>query len=167
MNYTGFMDNENMIERIVQLMAKDDSQDAPARAVKWAKNIFRTRVAEPKRSLVERIVAVLQFDLAPDRAAFGERSAATGNARQMLFAAGKNSVDLRIGAAGRRFTINGQILGEGFEGARVTLLTSNRELTSVVNENLEFGFEKIPAGTYRMAIEDGERSIEIEGIEVG
>ena len=89
---------KQILEEIINLMMKDDSADAPEDAVKWSKNLFRTRAAaEPKKSLVQKVLAILQMDLAPNKAAFGERSAGTAQERQMLFQAGEsNAVDLRI-----------------------------------------------------------------------
>ncbi len=72
-------------------------------SVKWAKNIFRTRAAEPKRSFAQKVLGVLQMDLSPDKPAYGERSASAGQVRQMLFGAGENSIDLRITKNRKRF----------------------------------------------------------------
>jgi hypothetical protein len=88
--------NENLIEKIVYLMQKDNSFDAPKDAIQWSKNIFKTRAALPKKSLMQKVLAVLQMDLKQGQPVFGERSASTSQARQMLFQAGKNSIDIRI-----------------------------------------------------------------------
>lgn len=159
------MNNDKMIEKIVFLMETDKSADAPADAVKWAKNIFRTRAVEPKRSLIERIVGVLQLDLAPNKAVFGERSA-TSATRQMLFGAGDNSVDIRIGGDAKNLKIAGQILGEGFGGATVRL-EGERIFESVAGELSEFRFERVTAGTYRLVATSATKEIVIDGIEVG
>src|SRR5829696_5998646 len=88
--------NDELINKIIHLMQRDESADAPADSIKWAKNIFRTRQAEPKKSLVQKIIAVLQMDLSGAQAAFGERSATLSQTRQMLFQGGDNAIDLRI-----------------------------------------------------------------------
>ena len=98
-------ENENLINKIVSLMETDSSVDAPTDAIKWAKNIFRTRAVEPKKSLVQKVLAVLQIDLSPNKAAFGERSASGAQARQMLFQAGDNSIDLRIAETEKGFNL--------------------------------------------------------------
>ena len=59
-------------------------------------NIFRTRAAEPEQSFAQKVLGVLQMDLSPDKAAYGERSASAAQVRQMLFGAGENSIDLRV-----------------------------------------------------------------------
>ena len=109
--------NDELINKIIHLMQTDDSADAPADSVKWAKNIFRTRAAEPKKSLVQKVLAVLQMDLSGAQPAFGERSASASQTRQMLFQAGDNSIDLRISKSEKGLLVQGQILGEGFAGA--------------------------------------------------
>src|SRR5262245_53891662 len=111
MNFTKKMDNEDLINKIARLMQTDDSSDAPAEAVLWSKNLFRTRFAEPKTSVVERILAVLQFDLTPDKAIFGERSTGASDVRQMLFDAGAQKIDLRISKVNKGFKIKGQVIG--------------------------------------------------------
>jgi negative regulator of replication initiation len=88
--------SDREIEQIIRLMRRDASYDAPEDAVRWSKNIFRSKAAAQRKSLIERVAAVLQIDLSPNRAAFGERSASAGQARQMLFQAGDASLDLRI-----------------------------------------------------------------------
>lgn len=160
------MNNEKMIEKIVFLMETDNSADAPADTVKWAKNIFRTRAVEPRRTLVEKIFAVLQIDLAPNKAVFGERSA-TGATRQMLFAAGENSIDLRIGGTGSKRSIAGQILGDGFGGATLKLQNENGIYQVNAGEMSEFRFDNVAKGIYRLVATGAAKEVIIDGIEVG
>ena len=54
---------KQLISEIIYLMQTDKSIDAPQDAIKWSKNIFRARAAEPKKSFVQKILAVLQMDL--------------------------------------------------------------------------------------------------------
>src|SRR5688572_4369879 len=134
MNFTTTMDNEDLINKIARLMQTDDSTDAPADAVKWAKNLFRTRAVEPKTSLVNKVLAVLQLDLAPNKAVFGERSASAASARQMLFPAGDKQIQLRIPEVNQGFKVNRQILGEGFAGAEVKLFNPEKSFTVKAGE---------------------------------
>lgn len=152
---------QNPVERIIHLMQTDDSVDAPADAIKWSKNIFKTRAVRERTSLKDKILAILKVDLAPNKAAFGERSASAGKARQMLFEAGENSIDLRVRSTGSGFEIRGQILGEGFVNARVSLGNS----TTRTNELSEFRFENVSAGEYDLEIE-GEKILRIAGIDL-
>ncbi|MCO6510551.1 MAG: hypothetical protein J5I65_07130 [Aridibacter famidurans] len=147
------------IERIIRLMQTDDSADAPSEAVKWSKNLFRTRQKQP--SALQRIKAVLKLDIAPGQAVFGERSGAA-EARQMLFEAGEFGIDLRVSASEGAFEVKGQILGEGFENREASLgdhVTRTSDLG-------EFVFKAVEAGTYTFAVGNGEEEIVIEGIEI-
>ena len=154
--------NENLINKIVHLMETDESVDAPQDAIKWAKNLYRTRATEPKKSFVQKIAAVLQIDLAPGKAAFGERSASSAEARQMLFSAGENSVDVRIAKTEKGFNVRGQILGEGFAGCTVKL----GEFETVSNDLGEFSFAEIPGGKYDLTLQTNDAEIVIENLDI-
>jgi hypothetical protein len=156
-------DNKRLDE-IVRLMEQDDSTDAPADSVKWAKNLYRTRFAKP--SLVKRLVASLQIDLAPDKAAFGERSAGSGTARQMLFNAGENAIDLRITEVGGRVSIQGQMLGEGFNGGGMAVSGSEFETSVKLDEMGQFRIGNVTKGVYTLTFRSEEREIVIEEFEV-
>lgn len=152
--------SDKSIERIIYLMQTDDSVDAPQDAIRRSKNIFRTRA--PKPTLVEKVLAVLQIDLAPNKAVFGERSASVSQARQMLFEAGENALDLRITETERGMKIRGQILGGGFESALIKI--GDHQTRS--NEMSEFKFEELPKGVYKMILRSGVREILIEDIDL-
>ena len=150
--------HEQKLEHIISRMQSDRSVDAPADVLKYAKNLFRTRAAEP--SLLKRIVAVLKVDLAPNRAAFGERSAAGGAARQMLFDSGENAIDLRVTAADGGFEIRGQVLGGGFDDG--TVLIGNA--SSAIDKMGGFRFEAVAAGEYVLTVRGETSEIVIEGL---
>lgn len=154
--------NEELINKIVYLMQRDESVDASPDLVKWAKNLFRTRIAEPKKSVIERVFAVLQMDLSPGKAAFGERSASAAQVRQMFFDAGENGVDLRISESEKGFDINGQILGGDFANCTVKL----GETETRAGELGEFKFTKIKPGKYDLIFRSGEREIFIQGLDL-
>ncbi len=155
--------NENLINKIVSLMETDSSVDAPADSMKWAKNIFRTRAVEPKTSLMQKVLAVLQMDLLPNKAAFGERSASGATARQMLFSAGETAIDLRIADTEKGFNLRGQILGEGFANCAVKL----GEFETKSNDLSEFSFTEIQGGKYDLTLRKDETEIVIESLEIG
>jgi hypothetical protein len=152
------------LDKIVSLMRSDDSVDAPAESIKWAKNIFRTRHRQP--SIVKRLVAALQLDLRPDVAAAGERSDGAATARQMLFNAGEHAIDLRVEAENSHVKVRGQVLGVGFAGGTVTLSTSDIVRTAEINEMSEFGFEHVPKGYYDLELASAEREIVIEAVDL-
>jgi hypothetical protein len=164
---TGKMNNEDLHNKIVTLMQTDDSADAPADAIMWSKNLFRARAAEPKKSLVQKVLAVLQIDLAPNKAVFGERSAISAPVRQMLFTAGDCRIDLRIAQVNKGFKVSGQILGEDFAGAQIKLFNENETFTVKSGELSEFSFEKILKGKYTLSLISKDKEIIIENIEIG
>ena len=153
---------KQFLEEIVNLMQRDESIDAPLDAIKWSKNLFRTRAAEPKKSLVQKVLAVLQMDLAPNKAAFGERSASAAQERQMLFEAGENGIDLRIRETEKGFAVKGQMLGENFAGCAVRL----GDLEAKANDLSEFSFANVPAGKYDLTLVSDETEITIENLEI-
>ncbi len=160
------MSTEQNLLNIIELMRRDDSTDAPADSIRWASNLFRSRAAEPKVSLVRRLAAVLQMELAPGKAAFGERSASTTQVRQMLFKAEDNAIDLRIEPSGPDFIVRGQILGEEFAGANLVLHEDERRLETVASDASEFVFEKVPAGRYELLIRRDDVEISLRTINI-
>lgn len=147
-------------------MEADKSVDAPADAILYAKNLFRVRAAEPKPSLLRRVIAIIQADLVPGTAAFGERSGGEGQARQMLFDSGENAVDLRIQKDGSRFTIRGQILGDGFENGTAEIASANSTVTANIDDLGEFRFEGVAAGDYSMTVRGVSDEIIIDSLSI-
>lgn len=164
MNLDGFMNNseEKLLDKIAYLMQTDDSIDAPPDSIKWAKNLFRARIAAPQKSLVQKVLAVLQLDLSPNKAVFGERSASASQARQMLFEAGDASIDLRITATENGFDLRGQILGAGFANAAVKIGAAE----TVANDLSEFAFNDLTKGEYDLTIKTETAEIVIENLEL-
>ena len=143
-------------------MESDDSVDAPADSLKWAKNLFRARM--PEASLIKRIVAVLTAELAGSRPAFGERSASAAKARQMLFTAGDHAIDLRVTANKKNFDIRGQILGAGLGEGKVSLEGTKYEAS--LSADGDFRLDGIPAGVYDLVIRTASLELVAEKIEL-
>lgn len=152
---------EQNLEHIISRMKADTSIDAPPDSLKYVSDLFRTRSAAPRPTIVRRIVAALTMDLMPDRAAFGERSAAGGQARQMLFDAGEFAIDLRVSGGENGFDIRGQILGEYGAGS-VTLSGDGHSSETDLDADGGFRFDAVAAGTYSIVIagEGGELAVE-------
>lgn len=157
--------DDRTIEKIIRLMHRDESTDAPPDSIRWAKNLFRARVVEPKKSFGQKIAAVLQVDLLPNRAVFGERSTSSA-VRQMLFQAGENSLDLRISKTARGWNLQGQILGAGFVGGAVKLAGENAAFETRTNELSEFNFTEISSGRFNLIFQNGENEIVVEGLKL-
>lgn len=158
------MSQEKKIEKIIQLMQKDDSVDAPDDAVKWAKNLFLARDQGP--SLVRRLVAVLQADLLPNRVLAGERSASPAQTRHMFFTAGDCGVDVRLTKGRKGFSLKGQILGTGFECVSVSLNGNEVSFEAKTDTAATFEFTNVPSGIYDLLVLNGQVEIVIEGIKV-
>lgn len=150
--------NDQTIEKIIRLMQTDDSIDAPEDSVRWAKNLFKTRIAQPQTSVFKKVLAVLQMDLAPHQAAYGERSVGSAQSRQMLFQAGENALDIRINKTELGFDIYGQILGEGFENGTVKA----GSFETNINELGEFKLFGLPGGEYSLSVRNNENEIAVE-----
>ena len=158
--------NEDLLNKIVHLMQTDNSADAPKDSVAWSKNLFLSRAAVPQKSLVQKVLARLQMDLSPNKAAFGERSASVSDVRQMLFGAGDHQIDLRIAKVNKGFTVTGQILGEDFAGAEIALFGGGKNLSAKTNELGEFRFENISKDKYTLSLTFKDKEIVIEDIEI-
>ena len=113
-----------------------------------------------------KVLAVLQTDLSPNRAAFGERSASVSAARQMLFSADENAVDLRISKTGKKLKMRGQILGEGFARCAIKLTGENASFETRADELSEFSFSEIPSGRYDLILRSGESEILVKSLEL-
>jgi hypothetical protein len=155
---------DKRLTEIIHLMETDDSIDAPKDSTIWAKNLFRTRQTKP--SLIRRLVATLQMDLAPGKAALGERSGSTGMARQMLFNAGEHAVELRVAAETSHVHLQGQVLGEGFAGAELILSGSDVSRSIVTGDLSEFEIAELPKGYYTLTIRSSDKEIVIEEIDI-
>jgi hypothetical protein len=107
-------------------------------------------------------MAVLRVDLAPNRAAFGERSTGDGQARQMLFDSGHNAVDLRIKPADSGFDIRGLVLGLGFENGRIEISNEENTIKASLSETSQFELTEVPEGEYSVSITGGDQEIFIE-----
>lgn len=153
---------EQRLDHIIRLMQADTAVDAPADAIAYVKNLYRTRMTQPARSVMERVMAVLKVDLAPNRAAFGERSTGDGQARQMLFDSGSNAVDLRIKASKNGFDVRGQVLGNGFENGEIEVLGPQSTLKSSLTEVSQFDLAGLPAGDYSVSIKGEDKEIFID-----
>lgn len=151
---------DKILEHIVSRLQADRSIDAPDEAVRYAKNLFRSRVAQREQSPIRRLIAAIKADLAPGLA-FGERHSGSGP-RQMLFTAGEAAVDLRISETAKGYDLRGQVLGKGFAGGDAALAGGGTSYASTLDEAGAFAFKTVKKGTYSLTItgEAGEIVIE-------
>lgn len=159
------MNSQERLEKIISLMERDDSIDAPQDSVRWAKNLFAVRAAEP--STLRRWIAVLVSELSPGRPAFGERSAAAGKARQLLFQAGDAAVEVEITPKGKSFEIKGQFLGEFQEGAVAVLSSDGNRRECGLSGLGAFTFDRVAKGSYDLVVRTEAGEFAVERLAVG
>ncbi|MEQ1604403.1 MAG: hypothetical protein ABL999_05995 [Pyrinomonadaceae bacterium] len=153
---------EKRLEHIIRRMQTDTSIDAPAGALRYAKNLYRSMAPAPQPSLLKRIIAVLNIDLAPNQAAFGERSGAEGQPRQMLFDADEYAIDMRIKEAADGFNLRGQVLGYGFENGMVELTAPVGSVVERLDEFSEFTLNNVQPGEYSLTVRGTGTEIFVE-----
>lgn len=149
--------DEKQFSYLIDRMKADDSVDAPADAIRFVKNIYRTRTV-PRVSVLQRIKAILVNDLMPGTMIVGERSGMATGPRQVLFDAGEHAIDLRISGAEGGFQIKGQILGYGFEGGDVRIGSDRAHLDG----QGQFEFRNVPSGTYEIVVTRNDLELVIE-----
>lgn len=157
---------DNKIEHIIHRMLNDRAADAPADALQYVKDLYRTRAVAPKASIIQRVLAVMQVDLAPNKAAYGERSVTGAQARQMLFDAGDNAVDLRITAVKNGFDLRGQILGEGLENGEIEIANTEVSVKVKIDKTSGFKISGLLAGKYDLTIRGKETEIVLEQLQL-
>lgn len=159
------MNGENKtLEHIIQRMQQDDSVDAPVDARRNVENLFRSRIVAPDVPLLRRVIAVLTMELAPGRAAFGERSGALPAARQMLFSAGEAAIDLRIEESGDKFDVRGQVLRDGFADGTAVLDDGETAFETTLDELTGFRFARVEPRRYQLTIRSVREEIVIEDL---
>ena len=155
------------IEQTINLMRSDEAEDAPRPALASVLNMFRARTAaaasEP--SLVQRVLAALSFDSLQASPAYGVRSG-QATARQMLFSAGANDIDLRVQPSGEAWVVSGQVLGE-CAGGSIRLEGTAAEAVAELNELCEFTLPAVPSGSYTLRLRLDEVEVEVPELRLG
>ncbi|MBX7170799.1 MAG: hypothetical protein K1X72_07565 [Pyrinomonadaceae bacterium] len=153
----------NKFSEIVGLMQRDTSTDAPQDSIVWAKNLFATRLVEPKKSLLQKVLAVLEIDFSK-QPVFGERSAAP--VKQMLYRAEDLGISLRISNENENISLRGQVLGEKFGNCEIVLKSEKNSFFATANEASEFNLQEIPNGIYDLTLSNDEKEVIIENLEL-
>lgn len=151
--------------KILHLLKTDRAEDAPAELINWSKNIFRSRISEPKKSVLQKIAAILEMDLSKNQPAFGERSSALPT-RQMLFRADEIGITLKISNDEGKISLMGQILDEKFGGCETILSNEKKSFFSKANELSEFKIQDVPDGIYILTVRNSEKEISVENLEL-
>ncbi|HKR00952.1 MAG TPA: hypothetical protein VJT09_09775 [Pyrinomonadaceae bacterium] len=155
------------LEQVIGLMRADRAEDAPPAVIARAVNIFRSRAAlktsEP--SLARRILAALSFDSLQMTPAYGVRSGQQA-ARQLLYSAEENDLDLRVTPSGEDWVVSGQVLGAECAGGRVELEGTLGVSRAELNDQCEFRLPAVPAGSYQLRLRLGPMEIEVPELEL-
>jgi anti-sigma factor RsiW len=154
------------LEGVIAAVRTDAVEDAPAAVLARAARLLTAqRAAERRPTLRRRLLAALRFDSAERPAALGTR---TGQppARQLLFLADGNELDLRIAQADALWAVRGQLLGPA-EAGEVTLQGPTAAWSVALNELGEFTLPPVPAGSYILAVRLLDLDIEVPNLTVG
>lgn len=167
-------DNRQWYERVRRVAASDDSREPPPWVLKGALKLFdKTRWQDRPVDNLGRIVASLVFDSLSQPALAEVRSAEMSD-RQLLYRAGRYSIDLQIAFSDRSTAeLNGQLLREDESGFKsvaalsLDLMDKNERLHSTItNEVGEFTIKNVKFGDYDMLIETREGVINVLGFPV-
>src|SRR5918999_6299383 len=146
-------DDLAQLERLIGLLRTDTSEDAPSSVIDRAVRLFRSRAEpeSPSSGFRNRILAVLHFDSIGLSPAFGVRSGKP-SARQLLFHAGVDEIDLRIEPAGQAWLLSGQVLGESGAGGIAVLQGEEGTSKAALNELSEFTLPPVQKGIYKLIL---------------
>jgi hypothetical protein len=161
------------LQQVIALMRTDQTEDAPHNAVAHAMNLFRTRkasveAASSKDSLGRRILAALSFDSLTVAPAHGVRSGEATAARQLLFSAGENDLDVRLTPAGETWVVSGQVLGN-CRGGAIELESAeddNVVAAATLNDVCEWTLPAVPTGSYRLRVRLGDTEVEVPELDL-
>jgi anti-sigma factor RsiW len=154
-----------LLERVIDLMRTDDSVDPPPAVMIRALQLFERRARRSQFTLIQRIIATLQFDSMQMPLAYGTRSRHF-SARQLLFSADPYDIDLRITSHGDTWSLEGQVLGP-CTGGQARLTNTLLRIETPLNDLCEFVLPRVPTGAYRLELQLGTTVIEAHQVEVG
>lgn len=161
------------VQQLIRVMKTDQAVDPPPAVTARAVRIFQPRVAPAPPSLLQRIVATLQFDTLQRAPALGLR-AGTPAPRQLLFRAGDYDLDLRLTPTekgttekGTTWTITGQVLGGEQRGGLVKLQNADQQAQAPLSPFNEFVLPALPPGDYTLVVQLADAEIAIESVKVG
>lgn len=152
------------VEQTINLMRTDAAEDAPRGVMASVMGLFNARAAESQPSLVRRVLAALNFDSTQNALAHGVRSG-QATARQMLYSAGDNDLDLRVTPSGETWVVSGQVLGE-CAGGHVELKGADAEAAADLNELCEFSLPPVPSGSYTLRLRLNDVEVEVPELQL-
>lgn len=154
------------LEHVVGLMRTDEAEDAPRDLVAHAVGLFRSKAATATPKGFRKILAALDFDSMELKPAYGVRSGQVA-ARQLLFSAGGNDLDIRVAPSGEAWVVTGQVLGDCDGGGEANLRGDNADAHVELNEQCEFTLPPVPGGSYTLNLKFAGIEIEVPKLELG
>ena len=154
----------NELKQLVSLMRTDTAEDAPRDVKANAVALFRARAASAKTSVVRRVLAALNFDSAQSSPAYGLRSGQP-QARQFLYSAGDNDLDLRVKPSGESWVVSGQVLGQ-CAGGQVEIKGEAGTAAVQMNDLCEFTLPPVPAGRYTLQLRLTDVEVEVPDLDL-
>jgi hypothetical protein len=167
-------DNREWLARVRAIAASDDRIEPPLWVLKRAARLFDKQTARPHAlDRFGRLVAALVFDSLTPSAVSGVRQART-DSRQLVYRAGRYSVDLQIDSAHPSTAeLIGQVLGEGEAGFQsvarlsVELIRESQAVCSTsTNAVGQFTFSGIAGGDYDLLVKAREATILIRQLPI-
>jgi anti-sigma factor RsiW len=156
----------NDLAQLINIMRTDSAEDAPRDVRANAVALFGVRGSSTKPGMAQRLIAALSFDSAGLSPAHGLRSGQP-QARQLLYSAGENDLDLRIRPGGAEWFVSGQVLGQ-CEGGQVELQGEAGASAVVVplNDLCEFALPPVPTGRYTLRLRLTDMEVEVPDLEL-
>jgi anti-sigma factor RsiW len=151
------------LERTIDLMRTDRSEDPPALLIAGAVALFRSR--NNREVPRKRLAGMLRFDSDRLQLVPGLRSGAPLE-RQLMFDAEGFNLDLRILRSGSQWLVLGQVFGAA-GGGQIRLHGPAGEAQTDLNDLYEFRLPPVPAGSYDLILYLENADVEIVGLEVG
>jgi len=153
------------LAHMLTLIRSDTALDPPPAVSARALRIFRPHSAPEAPSLLQRIVAALQFDSAQLSPALSLRAVATP--RQLLYSAGAYDLDLRLTPKQDAWLLSGQVLGDDVNTGQVVLQGATDTVQTLLSPLGEFVLPPIPAGDYTLVVNLATYEIAVEPLQVG
>lgn len=153
------------LERLIGIMRSDTAIDPPPAVIARALRIFQPRHTPATPSLLQRVVAALQFDSAQFSPALSLRAVATP--RQLLYSAGAYDLDLRLMPHQGAWLLSGQVLGDDITTGQVVLQGATNTVQAPLAPPGEFVLPLIPAGDYTLVVKLSDYEIAVDTLQVG
>jgi len=165
--------NVHWLELVVTVAATDGAVDPPTWLVQQALELFKLHRPEPKKGLLQKLVASLVFDTLTQPGWAGVRALGLAT-RQCLYRCAGYDLDLSFEPAESptQVNVNGQLLGpsENFEevaNASVQLMRGGEVVLETMTNRLgEFTIDQVQKGVYGLRIQLPEKEIGITELDV-